>query len=588
MQAMAATCRPAAQWLEQLAPDIASLLARMGKNRWDMVDLQLPQGEYLFDALPPSLCYKDWIPPASHSKDSGPGSDRNNLARSATVVVGCNIGYGLIHLLNNTPHSHKILLMEPDAAMLALCLSQSDFSPYLVSGKLTVLVPDRIVAHQVIRRLDIQYLFGSIHMCADLPSRQLSHQYATWTAILQGMLDSFALEMATLRNVQDTMLANELDNFRNALRNGSLNPLKNMLAGLPALVVGAGPSLETHGPDIAAAQTQAIVATSLQAMPACQRIGLTPHLCLAIDWGESMISVYERLDPEWTANIPLIYSTKVRKEVVQRYPGPAIPLWTVGGLGTFIGGADDLVLEAGSNVNVAMVRLLHWAGVRRFALLGQDLGWKGDRSHARGHFTTRLKICQPAQDMAGAPIQTNNKFLSAARELEQDFCSLKNIEAFNIYGGGLPIKGTTTVTPQDILTREVLNAPPDGLNKLRLGLQQAMIPCTQPTWEPREEQWRTSLRHVQRKLEKLLRKPAKHHESITETLRQVHMFLRQDPLYLPYLYNEIMDIAGLGFGRLRYNPSEINVFKAIAKRTLAKIRHMDSVLCNTPQGSAYP
>jgi hypothetical protein len=588
MQALAATCRPAAQWLSHMSPDISPLLAAMGKNSHGMTDLQLPDGRYLFDAAPPAVCYGKWIPDSAHRKDSGPAADRHNLARSATVVIGCNVGYGLVHLVDNTPDTHKILLLEPDAAMLALCLSQSDFSPFIRSGKLTVLPPDRTVVHDIIRRLDVQYLFGSIHLRADLPSQQISPLYAEWANIVHGMMDSFGLEMLTLRKVQDTMVSNELANFRTALRNGSLNPLENMLRGLPALIVGAGPSLESNGPVIAPHTADAVIATSLQALPACRKAGIKPHFCLAIDWGEVMTAVYNRLDNEWAADIPLIYSTKTRHEVVARYPGPALPLWTVGGLATFIGGSGDLVLEAGSNVNVAIVRLLYWAGVRRFTLLGQDLGWKGDRSHASGHHATMLRSHQAARDIDGNPIRTDNKFLAAARELEQDFRIHTDIEAYNIYGGGLPIHGAANITAQDALDNNLLQARGASLDKLRLALQQAMIPCNQPAWEPREEQWRSSLRHVQRRLEKLLRKAARNHDDITATLRQVHAFLRQDPLYLPYLYNEIMDIAGMGLGRLRYGPADLKAFKDIVRRVLHKVRHMDSVLCTPAHDSCVP
>lgn len=584
-QAMTATCRPAAEWLSRVSPDITPLLDRMGQNRWEMVDMQMPQGGYLFDAAPPAMCYSSWIPKEAHTKDSGPMSDRNSLSRSATVIIGCNVGYGLVHTITNTPDSHKVILLEPDPAMLALCFSQSDFSPYIRAGKLTVLPPDRTIVNDILRRLDVQYLFGSVHLRTDLPSQQLSPAYAEWSVIVKGMLDNFGLEMVTLRNVQDVMVSNELNNFRTALQNGSLNPLEGMLRGLPALIVGAGPSLSDNGPVIAAADSQAIIATSLQAMPACQRVGIKPHFCVAIDWGAPMTLVYDRLDREWASDIPLIYSTKTRTEVVSRYPGPTIPLWTVGGLATFIGGSGDLVLEAGSNVNVAIVRLLYWAGVRRFALLGQDLGWTADRSHAEGHHSKMISNHIPARDIHGNPIRTDKKFLAAARELEQDFRVHKDLEAYNIYGGALPIAGAANITAEEACEKGILTAPSAYTDKLRLGLQLAMVPCSQPVWQPREEQWRTSLRHVQRRLEKLLKKPAKNHVEITATLKQVHEFLRQDPLYLPYLYNEIMDVAGIGYGRYNYGPADLRAFKEVVKKVLKKVQHMDSVLCSAPQSS---
>jgi hypothetical protein len=59
----------------------------------------------------------------------------------------------------------------------------------------------------------------------------------------------------------------------------------------------------------------------------------------------------------------------------------------------------------------------------------------------------------------------------------------------------------------------------------------------------------------------------------------VHIFLRQNPLYLPYLYNEIMDVAGLAQTRTRYVFKDQSEFKGIMKRVMQKTREMDRVLC---------
>jgi len=41
---------------------------------------------------------------------------------SASIIVGTNLGYGLNHLLVNTPDTHKVLVIEPNPVLVLACL----------------------------------------------------------------------------------------------------------------------------------------------------------------------------------------------------------------------------------------------------------------------------------------------------------------------------------------------------------------------------------------------------------------------------------------------------------------------------------
>ena len=59
---------------------------------------------------------------------------------------------------------------------------------------------------------------------------------------------------------------------------------------------------------------------------------------------------------------------------------------------------------------------------------------------------------------------------------------------------------------------------------------------------------------------------------------QILAFLKQDPLYLPYIYNEIMDVAGLIQTHTHYGVKELTDFKNIKKRVIRKIKEIDGAL----------
>ena len=92
------------RWLSGSTFDEQSLKTNVFVNKWGIIDWRLESGQGLFEAMPPGALYRDWVT-----------LEKPEL--SASIVVGSNLGYGLNHLLINTPDSHKILVLEPNAPM---------------------------------------------------------------------------------------------------------------------------------------------------------------------------------------------------------------------------------------------------------------------------------------------------------------------------------------------------------------------------------------------------------------------------------------------------------------------------------------
>ena len=60
----------------------------------------------------------------------------------------------------------------------------------------------------------------------------------------------------------------------------------------------------------------------------------------------------------------------------------SFPLWTLGGVSTFVFNGRELVIDAGGNIGVTILRLLSWAGVERTLFVGQDFAAHGGTTHA--------------------------------------------------------------------------------------------------------------------------------------------------------------------------------------------------------------
>lgn len=570
IKALVAAKAPVAVWLAQLGTDPTQVYERIFRNQAGIWDWRMENGHGLFEKLPPPVLYEPWVP-------------KDRLEGGATVIVGAGLGYGINHMLTHTPPSHKIVVVEPLPEVLLACLGQTDYRPFFQSGRLAFLPPDPAAVEKGLGYLDVSFLFSRINLRSDLACKQMSPAYAQTTLMVKAKLESLSVELSTLRHKQEVMVGNELRNYARAMDGGSLARIQGMARGLTPVVLGAGPSLATFAPELRKLRDHAFFVTALQTLPALERLDLKPDLCLAIDYNPGMVAPINNLqDLSFAADIPFIYSTKMNPAVMERYPGPMIPLWTQGGIGTFVLKDQELVLDAGGNVGVTLMRFLTWAGAKRFVLVGQDFAWQGTTTHAAGHHSAaHPHEYKPSEDVKlknlhGEEIYTHLGFLAAKRDIEKDIAATK-IPVYNLYGGGVVITGATNIDLDALRDQDLIAS--QGAKEVFLdALHRAARPRVRPIFTPRAPQWAVSLKNVGHRLEKLFRKADKHQEEIQHVLSQVLIFLKQDPLYLPYIYNEIMDMAGLIQTRTHYGVKELTTFKTVKKRVMKKIKEIDEAL----------
>jgi len=234
-------------------------------------------------------------------------------------------------------------------------------------------------------------------------------------------------------------------------------------------------------------------------------------------------------------------------------------------------------------VGVTLARFLSWAGVSRILLAGQDFSWPAERTHAPGHHAHQnVQSFDPNRDVQmtnlwGKTIYSNVGYLSAKRDLEKDLRKAE-VPVYNIYGGGVEIEGSRVVDVEECHQRGLLASQPGARERFLDSLRRANRQRVRPVYQPRHATWNMSLRNATKRFEKLLKKPGKHQGEIRQLLNNVLHFLKQDPLYLPYLYNEVMDMAAMVNLKAKYGPTDMKEYRDILKRSLAKVKQVDLAL----------
>lgn len=326
-----------------------------------------------------------------------------------------------------TPSPHQVLLVVGMAAghhLVALL-------PRLLASNLVLVwepVPQVPVAladdPRILRlRSDARFFFSSTP--AELWDRLEAVPNWYWKRLLPLVLpayeQAFPLEVAAFVE-EVARRQNELQLLRNTVEHSAglwqKNLMRNLgavarstpvssgfgsLPGVPAVIVSAGPSLDENVSLLREAEGRALVIGTGTAARKLALEGLPYHLVTSIAPNEVNYSGhFEGVDH---GSRPLVFDPIVCPEVPARHGGPlaVMPSFPdLAWLGSYFkGGMDDV--KSGASVSAVSFDLARRLGCDPIILIGQDLSYGTDRSHAAGTWKESRWAEVPKEWLDGDP-----------------------------------------------------------------------------------------------------------------------------------------------------------------------------------------
>lgn len=169
------------------------------------------------------------------------------------------------------------------------------------------------------------------------------------------------------------------------------NRFQGAFQNVPAVICGAGPSLEKAAVELKKMEHQALIIAGGSAISALSHHQIVPHFCMALDPNPEE---YDRLKPATTFEVPFLYAPRLRSEVFQTCNGPFGYMKSdTGGLaeewfekkleiqGDPIG--PELGREAFSVTTLA-IAFAYQLGCNPIILTGVDLAFTGMHRYAKG------------------------------------------------------------------------------------------------------------------------------------------------------------------------------------------------------------
>ena len=198
-------------------------------------------------------------------------------------VIGPALG-ALLDAIERAGAPTRVVALEPDPGVAVLMLARRDWTRWIEQGRLRLLTgPDYRGAATCAKDVDVSA------PPSVLVSPQLAEHWpeavAAAQAIATGVVSDAEKNANARKRFAGPYLLQSLGNLGVIARESNVAALDGAFAGQPAVVVGAGPSLDDNLPALAALQDRAVIVAADTTLRPLLAGGVRPHVMVAVDPG---------------------------------------------------------------------------------------------------------------------------------------------------------------------------------------------------------------------------------------------------------------------------------------------------------------
>lgn len=330
--------------------------------------------------------------------DSGSGQPP-----SAAVVLGLGLGY-LAEAFHRASPEKALLVVEPDPALFVQALGARDLRELLQSPTVQWSIGEQAEAAAMkAERLPL----GNLRILR-LAALRENEYFQRLEVLLSSIFDKRNVNINTLQRFGQLWIRNLLSNLHQFISNPGIGAGCGLFSGIPALILAAGPSLDEVLPYLEALQQRMLIVAVDTSYRFCKNQGVEADFLVTVDpqyWNS------RHLDWLATDRTVLVSESSAHPRVF-RGKGANDSVYFVSSffpLGTYI--EETLgprgVIGAGGSVAATAWDLCRYLGCSGQYMAGLDLGFPGQRTHARGaYFEESMHIrssrLHPTEDMSFA------------------------------------------------------------------------------------------------------------------------------------------------------------------------------------------
>lgn len=305
-----------------------------------------------------------------------------------TVVSMFGIGNGMFAraILNRMEDNHILILYEPSYDIFSHTLRNYDLSDILLNDRVVIVVEGvndfdfHWTVQGVINITNIKSQVQCVYPNYDM---LFEESYKIFLTEIKNSMTTSKVEINTTIKLSEKYIENLFKNLIYLINSSTVSELKKTLpTDLPAIVVAAGPSLKENIEELKKAKGKAVIFACDRVLDFLLDSGVEPDFVITID----PMKLREHFSLRNDVSIPLICTIVANNEILRNHIGQKIFCTS----NAFADEIYNLVNKKATNVTISgSVAIVAYStcvdlGFKRIILVGQDLAYSGDVSHADG------------------------------------------------------------------------------------------------------------------------------------------------------------------------------------------------------------
>ena len=383
------------------------------------------------------------------------------------VLIGMGLGYILIALLQQRPKIRHVAVFDLEPGVFKQALRVMDFSSALTDRRLILSLGSHPNAVSVLAPANKALQLEIIHRLRHLPSFRYNESgYQELDKEVFEFINDKSVAGATDQRFGKMFINNRLSLLNSIHHNFLLEGLQGRFAGIPAILVAGGPSLDKNIHLLPKIKDKAIIIGVDAVLPALLAQGVSPHFITSID---PQKLTYEKIadSADQIKDVSLIAAPYVTPEVHKIFPASNI-FWTFSkkSIESWINSMlEGKILTSGSStcahLNLTAAIMM---GCSPIIYIGQDLAFPGYRDHAAGVVLSDPDLVKKELSVTnqnaiwldgvnGGKVPSHRGFLTSKNHFEYIMASNPGPHYINATEGGALIAGTEVLPLQEVIDR---------------------------------------------------------------------------------------------------------------------------------------
>ncbi len=329
-----------------------------------------------------------------HSKYAPLNEARNLIAQAVhkendlVIIGGFGLGYCAEAALEASSSETRVIVVENDASVIKAALESRDIQDLLSNPRLSILCTDiASEIHGLLGEYETKNVACIIHRAS---AQRYPEFYDKLSFSIRSFLQRKDINIHTLARFERIWAQNCIRNAGAFLSTVPVLRLHNVCSGMPAVLVGAGPSLDAELPILKKYQEQLVIIVVDTALKILLRENITPDIVVAVDAQITNAHYFKYCD---TSRTTLIAEPSTSPLIIRRFAGPVV---MSSSLFPVISWLEEHTeehgkLDMGGSVATTAFDAALKLGCNPIALIGVDLGYTKNRTHAHGAYSEQYR-----------------------------------------------------------------------------------------------------------------------------------------------------------------------------------------------------